>query len=141
VSFLAPLAILLDGGVFLWLGMRTFTQYEVGKKERESNLKLTNLKKIISLDIKILYTKFSIGCQVSRQVTRNFAILEIMQSLRRIFKAIQDYSQEGNEKFGIRVPNFWLAAGISGGAFPSEETGFLGKSHCSVPAGKTATTR
>lgn len=44
---------------------------------------------------------------MSQPVNRNFAIAEIMQSLRRIFKAIQDYSQEVSKKFGITGPQLW----------------------------------
>jgi DNA-binding MarR family transcriptional regulator len=36
-----------------------------------------------------------------------------MQSLRRIFKAIQDYSQEVNKKFGITGPQLWALKTIS----------------------------
>lgn len=37
----------------------------------------------------------------------DMAISEIMQSLRRIFKAIQDYSQQVNGRFGITGPQLW----------------------------------
>jgi DNA-binding MarR family transcriptional regulator len=50
---------------------------------------------------------------MSRQVTRDVAISEIMQSLRRIFKAIQDYSHEVSEKFGITGPQLWALKTIS----------------------------
>jgi DNA-binding MarR family transcriptional regulator len=40
-------------------------------------------------------------------------ILGIMQSLRRIFKAIQDYSQEVSSKFGITGPQLWALHTIS----------------------------
>ena len=42
-----------------------------------------------------------------RPVARNIAIAEIMQSLRRIFKAIQDYFQEISKKYGITGPQLW----------------------------------
>jgi len=42
-----------------------------------------------------------------KQFNRNVAISEIMQSLRRIFKAVQDYSHEVSEKFGITGPQLW----------------------------------
>jgi len=48
-----------------------------------------------------------------KQVTRDVAILEIMQSLRRIFKAIQDYSHEVSDKFGITGPQLWALKTIS----------------------------
>ena len=44
---------------------------------------------------------------MSKKISRNAAISEIMQSLRRIFKAIQDYSQEVSQKFGITGPQLW----------------------------------
>jgi DNA-binding MarR family transcriptional regulator len=47
------------------------------------------------------------------QVTRDVAISEIMQSLRRIFKAIQDYSHEVSNKFGITGPQLWALKTIS----------------------------
>lgn len=50
---------------------------------------------------------------MSRQVTRDVVISEIMQSLRRIFKAIQDYSHEVSDKFGITGPQLWVLKTIS----------------------------
>jgi DNA-binding MarR family transcriptional regulator len=50
---------------------------------------------------------------MSGQVKRDVAILEIMQSLRRIFKAIQDYSHEVSNKFGITGPQLWALKAIS----------------------------
>ena len=47
------------------------------------------------------------------QIGRDVAISEIMQSLRRIFKAIQDYSHEVSEKFGITGPQLWALKTIS----------------------------
>jgi len=44
---------------------------------------------------------------MTRRVARDVAISEIMQSLRRIFKAIQDYSHEVSGKFGITGPQLW----------------------------------
>lgn len=38
---------------------------------------------------------------------RDIAIFEIMQNLRRIFKAIQDYSQEISSRFGVTGPQLW----------------------------------
>ncbi len=48
-----------------------------------------------------------------KQVARDAAISEIMQSLRRIFKAIQDYSHEVSGKFGITGPQLWALKTIS----------------------------
>ena len=48
-----------------------------------------------------------------RQVTPDIAISEIMQSLRRIFKAIQDYSHKVSEEFGITGPQLWALKTIS----------------------------
>ena len=41
------------------------------------------------------------------------AIFETMQSLRRIFKAIQDYSHEVSGKFGVTGPQLWALKTIS----------------------------
>jgi DNA-binding MarR family transcriptional regulator len=41
-------------------------------------------------------------------VSRDVAVSEIMQSLRRIFKAIQEYSHEVLEKYGITGPQLWV---------------------------------
>ena len=48
-----------------------------------------------------------------KKVTRSTAISETMQSLRRIFKAIQDYSQEVSKKFGITGPQLWALKTLS----------------------------
>jgi len=48
-----------------------------------------------------------------KNVPRNVAISGIMQSLRRIFKAIQDYSQEVSHKFGITGPQLWALKTLS----------------------------
>jgi len=48
-----------------------------------------------------------------REIKKNIAISEIMQSLRQIFKAIQDYSQEVSKKFGITGPQLWALKTIS----------------------------
>ena len=50
---------------------------------------------------------------MSKNVPRNVAISGIMQSLRRIFKAIQDYSQEVSQKFGITGPQLWALKTLS----------------------------
>jgi len=50
---------------------------------------------------------------MTSQVTRDVAISEIMQSLRRIVKAIQDYSHEVSGKFGITGPQLWALKTIS----------------------------
>lgn len=39
--------------------------------------------------------------------SRDHAIFETMQSLRRIVKAIQDYSHEVSSRFGITGPQLW----------------------------------
>ena len=44
---------------------------------------------------------------MSKQVTRDIEISEIMQSLRRIIKTIQDYYQEVFNKYGITGPQLW----------------------------------
>ncbi len=53
------------------------------------------------------------GREMPKQVGRNVAISEIMQSLRRVFKSIQDYSQEVSNKFGITGPQLWALKTIS----------------------------
>ena len=50
---------------------------------------------------------------MAKQVTRSDAISEIMQSLRQIFRAIQDYSQEVSKQFGITGPQLWALKIIS----------------------------
>ncbi len=44
---------------------------------------------------------------------RDFQISETVQSLRRIFKAIQDYSQEVSGSFGITGPQLWALKTLS----------------------------
>jgi DNA-binding MarR family transcriptional regulator len=46
-------------------------------------------------------------------IPRNVAVSGIMQSLRRIFKAIQDYSHEVSKKYGITGPQLWVIKTIS----------------------------
>jgi MarR family transcriptional regulator, organic hydroperoxide resistance regulator len=46
-------------------------------------------------------------------VNPDIAISETMQSLRRIFKAIQDYSHEVYGRFGITGPQLWALTTIS----------------------------
>lgn len=50
---------------------------------------------------------------MSKQITQDVTISEIMQSLRRIFKAIQDYSHEVSGKLGITGPQLWALKTIS----------------------------
>ncbi len=44
---------------------------------------------------------------------RDTAISDTMQSLRRIFKAVQNYSQEISREFGITGPQLWAIKTIS----------------------------
>ena len=44
---------------------------------------------------------------MSKRIPRNIAISETLQSLRRLSKAVQDYSQEVSKKFGITGPQLW----------------------------------
>ena len=46
-------------------------------------------------------------------IPRDDAVSGIMQSLRRIFKAIQDYSHEVSKKYGITGPQLWVIKTIS----------------------------
>jgi len=48
-----------------------------------------------------------------QEITQDIEISEIMQSLRRIFKAIHNYSFEISEKFGITGPQLWALKTIS----------------------------
>jgi MarR family transcriptional regulator, organic hydroperoxide resistance regulator len=50
---------------------------------------------------------------MGRAVNRYKTIAEIMQSLRRITKAIQNYSHEVSDKFGITAPQLWAVKTIS----------------------------
>src|SRR5579863_10429494 len=42
------------------------------------------------------------------RISKKMAIAQIMQSLRRIFKAIQQYSEEVLKEFGVTGPQLWL---------------------------------
>jgi DNA-binding MarR family transcriptional regulator len=42
-----------------------------------------------------------------KQASRDLAISETMQALRRIIKALQDYSQDISNQFGITGPQLW----------------------------------
>jgi DNA-binding MarR family transcriptional regulator len=42
------------------------------------------------------------------QISRAVAIFETMQSLRRIFKALQNYSHEVSHRYGITGPQLWV---------------------------------
>ncbi len=53
------------------------------------------------------------GEEMPKSITQDVAISEIMQSLRRIFKAIQDYYYEVSDKFGITGPQLWGLKTIS----------------------------
>jgi len=56
---------------------------------------------------------FTGGLGLGNRVARDVAISEIMQSLRRIFRAIHDYSYEVSDKFGITGPQLWALKTIS----------------------------
>ncbi|MBI3803633.1 MAG: winged helix-turn-helix transcriptional regulator [Nitrospirae bacterium] len=59
-----------------------------------------------------------------KKVTRKTAIAEIVQSFRRIFKAIQQYSEEVLKEFGVTGPQLWLLKTLrhDGGTSVSELT-------------------
>jgi len=46
-------------------------------------------------------------------MSRDAQVSETMQSLRRIFKALQDYSQEVSSSFGITGPQLWALKTLS----------------------------
>jgi MarR family transcriptional regulator, organic hydroperoxide resistance regulator len=48
-----------------------------------------------------------------KKMARDIMISEIMQSLRRIFKAIQDYSYRVSDNFGVTGPQLWALKTIS----------------------------
>jgi DNA-binding MarR family transcriptional regulator len=50
---------------------------------------------------------------MKKEIYQANIISEIMQSLRRIFKAIQDYSQKVSQKYGITGPQLWALKTIS----------------------------
>jgi len=50
--------------------------------------------------------------KMSENITRNSAISEIMQSLRRIIKSLQNYSQTVYSNFGITGPQLWVLKAI-----------------------------
>jgi len=72
------------------------------------------LTKLVTSCLNILYTKlFMKHSKIAKKIVPDTAISEIMQSLRRIFKAIQDYSSEVSDKFGITGPQLWALNTIS----------------------------
>jgi MarR family transcriptional regulator, organic hydroperoxide resistance regulator len=50
---------------------------------------------------------------MARRHDQNVMVSEIMQSLRRIFRAIHDYSNEVSDKFGITGPQLWALKTLS----------------------------
>ena len=72
------------------------------------------LTNIITSYMNILRAKlFMKNQEMPKEITQDIAISEIMQSLRRIFKAIHNYSFEISEKFGITGPQLWALKTIS----------------------------
>lgn len=59
-----------------------------------------------------------------KKITKKTAIAEIVQSFRRIFKAIQQYSEEVLKEFGVTGPQLWLLKTLrqEGGTSVSELT-------------------
>jgi MarR family transcriptional regulator, organic hydroperoxide resistance regulator len=53
------------------------------------------------------------GGKMAKPNSPDVAISETMQSLRRIIKAIQDYSQEVSRQFGVTGPQLWALKTIS----------------------------
>ncbi len=53
------------------------------------------------------------GGEMPRPITRYVAISEIMQSLRRIIKTIQDYSHKVSDEYGITGPQLWALKTLS----------------------------
>ena len=50
----------------------------------------------------------TVGKRMADRISRNVAIFQTMQSLRRIFKALQDYSHEVSSQYGITGPQLWV---------------------------------
>ena len=48
-----------------------------------------------------------------KQTSRDVVISETMQALRRIIKALQDYSQKVSHQFGITGPQLWVLKTLS----------------------------
>ena len=69
---------------------------------------------------------------MSDQMSKDKTISEIMQSLRRVFKAIHDYSQDVSAKFGITGPQLWALKTIAqDGSLPLGE---LSRKMCVHPS-------
>jgi DNA-binding MarR family transcriptional regulator len=59
---------------------------------------------------------------MDNQISRDVEIFETMQSLRRIFKALQNFSHEVSTKFGITGPQLWVLKTIyQNGSLPLGE--------------------
>ena len=56
---------------------------------------------------------YSSGGEMPQRPDQNAMVSEIMQSLRRIFKALHDYSREVSDNFGITAPQLWALKTIS----------------------------
>jgi len=65
-------------------------------------------------------------------VPRDNAVFGIMQSLRRIFRAIRDYSHEVSKNYGITGPQLWAIKTIS--LYGRLSLGDLGKRMYSHPS-------
>ena len=53
------------------------------------------------------------GGKSEMNISRDDAVFGIMQSLRRIFKAIQDYSHEVSKNYGVTGPQLWAIKTIA----------------------------
>jgi MarR family transcriptional regulator, organic hydroperoxide resistance regulator len=72
------------------------------------------LTNVVTLYMNITHTKlFMKNPSMPRKITLDITISEIMQSLRRIFKAIHNYSSDVSDKFGITGPQLWTLNTIS----------------------------
>jgi DNA-binding MarR family transcriptional regulator len=66
------------------------------------------LTNVVASCINISYAKlFMKNREIPKKIVPDIAISEIMQSLRRIFKATHNYSSEVLDKFGITGPQLW----------------------------------
>ncbi len=65
------------------------------------------------------HTRITKGRGTGVRFDRDIAISDTMQSLRRIFKAMGNYSQEVSRGFGITVPQLWAVKTIQQNGRPS----------------------
>jgi len=98
---------------------------ELGQ-ERPERPRRSGEEKFIMMVLNRLQTRSAKGRGVGVRFARDMVISETMDSLRRIFKAIGNYSQEISRSFGITAPQLWALKTIQQMGHPSLSE--LGKS-------------